>query len=373
MAGSYFEYPMIFLHGLDGHRENGLGEFAKRRPLPTDLDHPDLARPSSEADTGFPTAGGFATLVTGFGSSHHRTPLRRGDMKGLFSILGVAVSLVSAPAFAVLSWPAVDQALGRAGTEQPGGVHRYSLPRSDLKVTLDGVAIKPALALGSWAAFQPMGNDVMVMGDLVLTHEEVNPVMSRLLSSGFTITALHNHLLRSSPATMYMHVGAHGDPVKLARALHDALAVSHTPLSPPPAATQPAPHLDLDTAAIDRLMGGTGKANGGVYQFSFPRAEKLMADDMPAPAAMGTATAINFQPTSMGKAAITGDFVLIAGEVDPVLRALQAGGIEVTALHNHMLNDDPRLFFMHFWANKDAFGLARTLRSALNRMNLQKP
>ena len=132
--------------------------------------------------------------------------------------LGFASLLLASPAWAAPDWSAVDRAIGRAGAEQPGGVHRYSFPRSDLSVTLDGVTIKPSLALGSWAAFQPMGDEAMVMGDLVLTHDEVNPVLSRLLASGFTITALHNHLLRSSPATMYMHIAGHGDPVKLAPA-----------------------------------------------------------------------------------------------------------------------------------------------------------
>lgn len=283
--------------------------------------------------------------------------------------------LVASPALAAPDWTKVDSAIGRPGAAQPDGVHRYSFTRSDLQVTLDGVSIRPALALGSWTAFQPMGDQAMVMGDLVLTHEEVTPVMRRLLASGFTITALHNHLLRSAPATMYMHVGAHGDPVKLAQALHDALTLSNTPLSAPPAAqpaSAPAP-LALDTAALDSLMGAKGKVSGGVYQFSYPRAEALTADGMPAPASMGTATAINFQPTGEGKAAITGDFVLRASEVDPVMRALVASGIEITALHNHMTGDEPHLFFMHFWANQDAKKLAQGLRTALNAMNLQKP
>lgn len=290
-----------------------------------------------------------------------------------FIPLAVASALFASPALAAPDWPNVDKALGRAGAAQPDGVHRYSFPRSDLNVTLDGVSLKPALALGSWAAFQPMGDAAMVMGDLVLTHDEVNPVMTHLLAAGYSITALHNHLLRSVPATMYMHIDAHGDPVKLAQGLHDALALSHTPLSaaPPPPGT-PAP-LDLDTAALDQLMGGKGKANGGVFQFSFPRAEQLMAEGMPAPATMGTATAINFQPTGGGKAAITGDFVMIASEIDPVMRALRGAGIEITALHNHMTGDRPRLFFMHFWADKDAQSLAQGLRTALNAMNLQKP
>ncbi len=296
-------------------------------------------------------------------------------------LIGIFAVALATPAWAAPDWAKVDQVLGRTGTEQAGGVHRYGFPRSDLKVTLDGVAINPALALGSWAAFQPMGDEAMVMGDLVLTQEEVNPVMSRLLASGFTITALHNHLLRSAPATMYMHIGARGDPVKLAQALHEALAVSRTPLASPSRDSQPpaaggagsSSPLDLDTAALDRALGAKGKANGGVYQFSYPRADTPNAGGMPAPASMGTATAINFQATGNGKAAITGDFVMTANEVDPVMRALRSSGIEVTALHNHMLDDEPRLFFMHFWANQDAQQLARGLRTALDRMNIQKP
>ncbi len=259
-------------------------------------------------------------------------------------------------------WATVDENLGRGGTTQPDGVRRYAFPRSDLNVQLDGVAIKPALALGSWLAFMPMGEEAMVMGDLVLTHDEVNPVMSKLLTSGFTVTALHNHLLRSSPATMYLHVGGHGDPGEMAKNLRSALAESRTPM------TAPAKAAD---SKLD--MGGKGKPNGGVYQFGFPRAEKLSDSGMPAPASMGTATALNFQPTGGGKAAITGDFVLTAAEVDPVLRALRSNGIEVTALHNHMLDDQPRLFFMHFWANDDARKLARGLRAALDKTNIVRP
>lgn len=296
------------------------------------------------------------------------------------ALLTISLGLtLTAPAWAAPDWAKVDQALGRPGTEQAGGVHRYGFPRSDLKVTLDSVTIKSALALGSWAAFQPIGNDAMVMGDLVLTQDEVNPVMSRLLAGGFTITALHNHLLRSAPATMYMHIAGHGDPVKLAQALRAALGISRTPLASPSRDSQPpsagagsSPPLDLDTAGLDRRMGAKGQANGGVYQFSYPRAERVMDAGMVTPPSMGTATAINFQPTGGGKAAIAGDFVMVASEVDPVMRALRAAGIEVTALHNHMLGDEPRLFFMHFWANRDAAGLARGLRTALGKMNLRR-
>ncbi len=209
------------------------------------------------------------------------------------------------------------------------------------------------------------------MGDLVLLQEEVNPVMKKLIENGIEITAIHNHLLRTSVPVFYMHVGGHGDPVKLAESLRAALAISKTPLtqSPPPAS---APAVDLDTAAIEKVLGANGKNSGGVYQFSFPRAEPITEGGMAVPPAMGTATAVNFQPTGGGKAAITGDFVLLATEVQPVLKALRQHGIEVTALHSHMVDENPRLYFMHFWANDDAQKLAGGLRAALDLANLKR-
>jgi hypothetical protein len=270
-------------------------------------------------------------------------------------------------------WKAVGQALGKEGSMQPGDVYKVSLPRSDLQVTASGVQIKPALALGSWVAFKRMGDAAMVMGDLVLTEDEVTPVMTKLQEGGVEQTALHNHVLHESPRVMYMHIGAHGDAVKIARAIHDALALSKTPMAPP--ASAPAggeQDLGLDTKQLDQLMGQSGKVNDGVYQFGIPRAEAVTDGGMEVPPSMGLATAINFQPTGGGKAAITGDFVLTASEVNPVIRALRDGGIEVTALHSHMLTEQPRLFFMHFWANDDAQKLARGLRGALDKMNVVK-
>jgi hypothetical protein len=290
---------------------------------------------------------------------------------------------------------AIASGLGKPGMEMPGGVYRVGLPRTDLKVTLDGVTLKPAFALGSWLAFQKVGKDkVMVMGDLVLTEDEVSPVMARLLEGGVEITALHNHLLRASPSTLYMHVSGHGEPSKLAATLMGALGASRTPFgaetaagtppagSPGPASAGEGPvparadasdqKLDLDTAAIDAALGRKGKANGGVYAVSVPRAETPKDHGMEVPEAMGSAIAINFQPTGGGKAAITGDFVLTADEVNPVLKALRTNGIEVTAVHNHMLDDEPRLFFMHFWANDDVAKLAKGLRQALDHVKVAK-
>src|SRR6516164_6202389 len=264
----------------------------------------------------------------------------------------------------------VGEALGKPGAATPSGIYRVALPRTHLKVTLDGVELKPGFALGSWLAFEKMGEEGMAMGDLVLTMEEVNPVMTKLAAGGIEVTALHNHLLRNQPFTMYMHVLGHGDPVKLAATFHTALAESKTPLAA--AAAAPPPPIDLDTAALDQTLGAKGTNNGGVYQFGIPRAEPIKDGGMDVPPPMGSANAINFQPTGGGKAAITGDFVLIAKEVNPVLKALRDHGIEVTAIHNHMLDDQPHLYFMHFWANDDAKKLAEGLKAALAQINIAK-
>jgi hypothetical protein len=289
-----------------------------------------------------------------------------------FSAATLTIGLLGLPAFADEAlWRPVADALGKAGTEMPGGVYRVGLPRTDLHVTLDGVELKPTFALGSWLAFESMGKTTMVMGDLVLTEDEIEPVMKKLADGGIEITALHNHLLRASPATFYMHVFGRGDAVTLAQSLHDALALSKTPLGPTPTAGA-APSIDLDTAMIDRVLGAKGKITGGVYQFGIPRAAPITDGDMKVPPALGSAEAINFQPTGGGKAAITGDFVLTADEVNPVLRTLRDNGIDVTALHSHMLNEQPHLFFMHFWAVDDAEKLAKGLRAALDKVNVAR-
>ena len=267
-----------------------------------------------------------------------------------------------------VDWKKVDEAMGISAAVS-GDVHRYGFPRSDLQVTLDGVTIRPALALGGWAAFKPAHGGAMVMGDLVLLDTEINPVMARLIENGLEITAVHNHVLRASPATFYMHVGGHGDPVKMAQAIHSALGQSKTPLATPAAPATPAPAIDLDTTQLDAIIGGKGQANGGVYQFAVPRRDPVSESgvQLTPPGPMGIASAINFQPTGGGRAAITGDFVLAADEVNPVIKALRSNGIEVTAVHSHMLNEQPRLFFMHFWANDDALKLAHGLRTALDK------
>jgi hypothetical protein len=266
-----------------------------------------------------------------------------------------------------IDWQKVDETLDRKPAIS-GDVHRYGFPRTDLSVALDGVTIKPALALGGWVAFKPAHGGVMAMGDLMLLESEINPVMAKMIASGLEITAVHNHLLRARPATFYMHVAGHGDPVKLASAIHDALAESETPMTVG-APANPPPAVDLDTAQLDQIIGVKGQANGGVYQFNVPRRDPITEGDMKlSPVGpMGVAIGINFQPTGGGKAAITGDFVLTNDEVNPVIMALRTHGIEVTALHSHMLDEQPRLFFMHFWANDDAIKLAKGIRAALDK------
>jgi hypothetical protein len=268
-----------------------------------------------------------------------------------------------------VDWKQVDAALGRPPAAVAGDVHRYGFPRTDLSVTLDGVTIKPALALGGWIALKPLHGEAMAMGDLVLLETEINPVLTKMIEGGIEITAVHNHLLRGNPATFYMHVGGHGDPVKLATAIRTALAESKTPLAAP-AAGAPPPAIDLDTARLDQIMGVKGQANGGVYQFGVRRRDSIkMGGAALSPAGPhGLATGVGFQPTGGGKAAITGEFVMIAEEVNPVIKGLRAGGIEITALHSHMLDEEPRLFFMHFWANDDAIKLAQGVRAALDKM-----
>src|ERR1041385_6464510 len=205
-------------------------------------------------------------------------------------------------------WKPVEQALGKSGSMQPGDVYKVSFPRSDLKVTAAGVELKPALALGSWVAFKHMGDMTVVMGDLVLAENEVTPVLSKLQEGGVETTALHNHVLHESPRVMYMHIHAMGDGVKIAKAIHDALALSKTPFTAPAAPTQNA-DIGIDTKQVDQIMGQTGKANGVVYQYSIARADDISDSGMNGfviPPAMGVAQAINFQSTGGSKVAITG-------------------------------------------------------------------
>src|SRR5262245_7579794 len=269
-------------------------------------------------------------------------------------------------------WKAVEQALGKSGQLQAGDVFRVGMPRTDLAVTVKGVPVKAGFALGSYAAFKQVGDEAMVMGDLVLLDQEVPAVMSGLFAGGLEVTAVHNHLNEISPHVMYMHYEGHGDAIRLATSLRQALSASGTPLG---GAAMPAPAggPTLDTKRIEQVLGRAGRDIGaGIFQVTVPRAEPITAMGMPILPAIDVTTVLNFQPTADGVAAITGDFVLIDKEVNPVARALRQHGIDVTALHNHGLQDTPRLFYMHFWANDDPGKLAEGLRAALDQTNSQK-
>ena len=270
-------------------------------------------------------------------------------------------------------WKAVEQALGKPGQLQPGDVFRVGMPRTDLNVSVKGVPVKAGFALGSYAAFRQVGDHAMVMGDLVLLDAEVPAVMSGLFAGGLEVTAVHNHLNEMSPHVMYMHYEGHGDAVQLAKALRQALASSATPLGGASAAASVVSGATLDTKQIEQALGRQGRdVGGGVFQVTAPRSEAITEMGQPLLPAMGVVTVMNFQPTSDGKAAITGDFVLVDKEVNAVARALRQHGIDVTAIHNHGLFDTPRLFYMHFWANDDPVKLAQGLKAALDQTNSRR-
>ncbi len=301
-----------------------------------------------------------------------RQPLMRAIL-----VVGLAM-IVATPGLTLASepdWKAVEAALGKSGQAQPGGVFRIGMPRTDLAVTVKGVPVKAGFALGSYAAFKPVGDQAMVMGDLVLLDQEVPAVMAGLFRGGLEVTAVHNHLNEISPHVMYMHYEGHGEAIKLATALRQALSASGTPLGGGGSvAAAPATGPALDTKQIEQALGRTGRAlDGGVLQVTVPRAEVITEMGVELLPAMGVTTVMNFQPTANGKAAITGDFVLIDKEVNAVARTLMQHGIDVTAIHNHGLMDTPRLFYMHFWANDDPLKLAQGLKAALGQTNSAKP
>src|SRR5262249_46365649 len=306
-----------------------------------------------------------------------------GSRSALMLVRGLAVFVTTGiatfgaaeePKASEAEWKVVEEALGKTGQLMPGNVYRVAMPRTDLKVRVQGVDVRPGFALGSYAAFKKTGKDAMVMGDLVLLDEEVSDVMTRLLQKGLLVTAVHNHLNEISPHVMYLHYSGHGDPKQLASSLREALSASATPLGGQAAAGAAATGgPDIDQKRVEAALGRSGRLNNGILQVGVARAEKITENGMELLPPMGVSTALNFQPTGDGKAAIPGDFVLIGREVNPVAKTLREHGIQVTAVHNHALADTPRLFYMHFWANDDAVKLATGLKAALDVTNSKKP
>ncbi|TMQ22864.1 MAG: DUF1259 domain-containing protein [Candidatus Rokuibacteriota bacterium] len=292
-------------------------------------------------------------------------------MRSLLVITVLVLTIAGVAGAADPDWKLVEQALGKPGQLQAGDVFRVGMPRTDLAVTVKGVPVKAGFALGSYAAFKQIGDQAMVMGDLVLLDQEVPAVMSGLFAGGLEVTAVHNHLNEMAPHVMYMHYAGRGDAVQLAAALRQALSASATPFGPARAPVTAGPALD--GKLIEQALGRTGReVGGGVFQVTVPRAETITEMGQPLLPAMGVTTVLNFQPTADGKAAITGDFVLLDKEVNAVARTLRQHGIDVTAIHNHGLMDTPRLFYMHFWATDDAVKLAQGLRAALDQTNSQR-
>jgi len=288
-------------------------------------------------------------------------------------ILGLmALLLVSAPpvlaaksADPAFDTAAIEQAIGKAG-EMKDGVYKIALPRTDLSVSIKDVKVKTGLALGSWVAFKDTGSQAVVDGDLVLTEDEVTPVFQKLRKEGINVTALHNHLIGETPRIMFLHIAANGDPAKLAAGIKTALSLTKTPIE---AGGKTAPEeAGFNTDKIQETLGHKGQVKGGVLQVSIPRSEHIKMEGVTLPPSMGMSTALNFQSAGEGKVAATGDFVLTRNEVDRVTKALAENGIEVTALHNHLVHGTPDLYFMHFWANDSAEKVAKGLRAGIDAM-----
>jgi Domain of Unknown Function (DUF1259) len=260
----------------------------------------------------------------------------------------------------------IDEVLGRSG-QKTGDVYKVSFPRSDLHVSVHGLAIKPGLALGSWAAFLGTDDNAMVMGDLVLLEGELNPVIAKLRSAGFDVSAVHNHLMEESPRVLYAHYMGHGPATQLATSLRAALAISKTPLEKPAAAAEEAAPPAW-VKAVEDAVGRKGTFKGGVLSYGVARSDAITVDGMTIPPAAGVAEAINFQAADSGNVATTGDFVLTAEEVNPVISELQGHQISVTALHSHMLTEQPRLFFMHFWSVGSPEAVGGGIKAALSRV-----
>jgi len=289
-------------------------------------------------------------------------------MKNLFILISLFLTWSTAIAETPHGWQEVEKAIGRKGTVGDD-VFKVTFARSDLKVRVGNVFIEPGLALTSWITFKQMGNKAMMMGDLVLLDKEVDSVLPELVSNGIEVTALHNHLVGESPSIMYMHFSGRGDPVKLAKAMKSALAKTKTPLSESKIG-QPAV-TGVDWSGVEAILGTSGKAAGSLLKYSFSRKEKIAENGMEIPPSMGVATPIGFQKVE-GKAIVYGDFVLLAKEVNPVIKALVKHGITVTAVHNHMLFESPRLFFLHFWGIDKPEKLAKGVKAALDKTNSSK-
>nr|WP_227999344.1 DUF1259 domain-containing protein [Nocardia australiensis] len=268
-------------------------------------------------------------------------------------------------------WKPVTDGLGRTGKfGDSNTVYRIPLVRSDLQVVTGGVPIKPGLSLGGYTAFAKYADTTMVMGDLIVTEAELPKVTDALQAHGIAQTALHKHLLEQTPQVWWTHIHAMGDPAQLAAGIKAALDATSIPPAAVPPAQQPA--VDLDTAGIDAALGRKGTPDNGLYKFNLARGETIVDEGHVVPPTFGVTTTVNFQPLGQGKAAINGDVAMTEPEVQQVIQALRAGNIALVTLHNHSLTDDPRLFYLHYWAVDDAVALAKAMRTVVDATNLAK-
>ncbi|MDB5199121.1 MAG: hypothetical protein JWO92_1084 [Chitinophagaceae bacterium] len=247
------------------------------------------------------------------------------------------------------------------------GFYKFSFPRQDLKVMLDGVKIDPRFAFTTWFAFMPQdsaGSSGMLMGDVVLLESEFKNVLKKLDEKGIDIAAIHNHLLGEKPKIMYLHVMSMGKPMDLFNSLKEVLSVTATPLKTSFTDTA----QNMDWGKTEDILGVTGKKEGTILKFSIPRNERIKDAGVEIPENFGVNSVINFQKVGT-KAAVTGDFVLIPSEVNTVQKILTRGNIIVTALHSHILFEQPRLFFMHFWAVDDIEKISVILHDVLSSTN----
>jgi hypothetical protein len=262
-------------------------------------------------------------------------------------------------------WAPVEKAMGARGDISPDGAIKFTIPRS-LTVTLDGVRLEPGSDMSHEFEFMRAGDKAIMVGEIALKENEVASTTKRVLDAWLEETALHNHLLRESPHIMWLHIYGNGDPVEMAKAVRN---ITTSLESSPVSAGERVPVSQLDTTKLDEIMGIGGKADGGVYAYSIPRADKIRMDGVELSPVMDISTEVSFQPLGPGKAAVIGEFVLETSEAEPVLRTLADNGIEVTALHSHMLTEQPRLFYLHCRATGNATDIAQILRNALDRTN----
>ena len=290
-------------------------------------------------------------------------------MRSARLVCGILLGLMLAgPALAQsdvrqLNTDGIARAMGRQG-DLSAEMYKVSFPRSDLSVKVGNVTVKPALSLMAWAAFIKSGNAAVTYGDLVVLEDEVNPVISKLEERGLELSALHNHLLHESPRVMFIHFVGRGDEVELAKGIREALALTSSPVGPSASAPETKPAIATE---IERIIGHQGVMGGDVFHITVPRHDvHVKAVGTMVPGSMGMNTPFNFQLDGKN-AAINGDFMLLPGELNPVIKVLRANGIEVASIHNHLVDNEPQLVFMHFWGQGDAIALAKGLKAALDR------